>query len=201
MGDYIFYFPGNGFGFATNNVSSGSDVYYSTTLNGVYQKVGEISYYTASSPSGGITYKNTYTTDKGAGYYKIVITKNATGLLYDFKYLSELPEVIVVENKGTATASNGTIVMNSTNDYSIINSTYDLKVTLYRGTGEVYKSSTANGTYSLVSPSNGTYNLTKGYYYKLVSKTLSENQTVFNVWASNLSEMPEGLSVVNFVQK
>ena len=108
---------------------------------------------------------------------------------------------LYIKKNGNVTCSNGLISMGEVGNFTIINSSNDLKVSLDKGTGEVYKSNTENGTYSLVSPSNGTYNLTKGYYYKLVSKTLSENQTVFNVWASNLKEMPEGLSVVNFVQK
>ena len=201
-GYYIFYLPYNNYSFVNGGVSGTNyKVLYSSSLNGIYTEVANVYFKVTASNSGPPTIEGkTYTADKGAGYYK-VIPNNGYGPTITFLYELNYPEVNVIENKGSAIASKGLVSMSTVNDYSIINSTYDLKVSLDKGTGEVYKSSTANGSYSLVSPSNGAYNLTKGYYYKLVSKALSENQTVFNVWASNLSEMPEGLSIVNFVRK
>ena len=167
------------------------DILYSPTLDGNFTLKGNVG---RTSPNETV---KTFTEDGATGFYSFSGNYMTINLIGNYGGCNlNLPKVDILETSNSGIISGySKLLINSANGYVIFKPTTDLKIKSNNTSLQIYRSTSQNGNYQLVSNSSEIWNLSKDYYYKCTS-TLSGTQIY--VCASNLKETKSGLSLVQF---
>ena len=175
------YIPENGYTFAPGTIDGSrvafeQEIYYSPNIVGDYTSAGSVYIkVTGVTPSNQpIWGGGSYNTDKGAGYYKFnnwtPSSYAGSPLCLIGEYILDLPKVNLINIKDASYLENFSQLLAAPGGNIIFKPTVNIKVTTTDiNYVQIYRASSENGNYELISNSSGTWNLDKDYYYKFLA--------------------------------